>query len=306
VTFFASDIGETIKCRSCEEPLRVAADGLQRAGGGGAKAPPLPAAAEPRTVREATPAARPAAAPAGHSAPRLSVFETFSWLLGWFFLPGLVLVLAALLLPLVHNANVESIKADERAGKLRLEKAHLALERKVDQKREDWRKSQRELEVRKSKLAARQREADRQTAAGSKSAELPNELKAIAEERKAVEDAERKLAEDDYNLTTKLHDEFKADEDKLAKDEHEWNLTYRELQQNEAEAANFTSKMNLFYSLGMVLGLVMLSAGSVGYLSAKQSVARRVVGAVTLGLIVLLVLSGMPAVTGVLRMLTGR
>src|SRR5262249_30073407 len=125
--------------------------------------------AAPEHNRGAAPRPQPAPPPA---TPRpaadrgVSVFETFSWLLGWFFLPGLLLTLIFLLMPLIDRARVDNIKAASREGQVRLQRARLALDRKYDQRLEEIRTKKRDLDQRRAKVELRQKAAEQQAAEG--------------------------------------------------------------------------------------------------------------------------------------------
>src|SRR5262249_29817896 len=149
VTYYASDIGGTVTCRSCNEPLRVTSDGLVRTSG--AKAPPPVPAQVPVPVNSPPPAA-PARA-GGFS-------DAFGVLLGFLFLPGLFLTLLFLLLPVLHRAWIHWRDAAGMELDLPIAKARQELERKKGDKLDEILKKEKELKYKQADLRDRRRELD--------------------------------------------------------------------------------------------------------------------------------------------------
>src|SRR6516165_4683641 len=96
VTYFASDVGDTIPCRGCGAALRVTSDGLQRAAPKPSRSPGPPS---PPGEPAPAPSAGHTAAPPTTTSGAQRALDTLGMLLGFLFLPGLFLTLLFMLLP---------------------------------------------------------------------------------------------------------------------------------------------------------------------------------------------------------------
>jgi hypothetical protein len=304
VTYFASDVGDTIECRSCGERVRVTPDGLERARGGSSAAPPRrsepppPEAPPPPAVRPA-----PAAPKAG-----TGILDTFGMVLGCLFLPGLFLTVLFLLLPVIHRAGVGSIDAAEIDLEVSLTKARQDLERKKDVEREDMRKKERDLKFKMNEMQERIQELEQRRNKLTPSPELDDlnkQIDSLRQEQDALIKQNTAVAEERQKLESSLTRKFRDDEDKIDKEERD-NAKKRDKLELDRRAAEATMlRWSYWYQWGQLGGVLLLLIGSVGYLSGRQSVVRRVVGAVAIGAVILLVVAKMNSGRGVLLSMGG-
>jgi hypothetical protein len=310
VTFFASDVGNTITCRACGEGLSVTSDGLVR--NPVASAPPpvvtaAPAAAAQRpSAAAAAPSPRPASAP---QAPLGGAVEWLGWLLGMLFLPGLCLTLLFEFLPAVDRAAAKSLDAELLELKLTSTKARQELDQKKEEKRQDLRKKERELQYKYDELSERRQELDRRRtkSKGDKGEmdDLQREEDVLRRDEKGLFKESEQLREEREKLESSLKKTFREDLERLDKTEKDGIKKQDKLALQQQAAAATSLRLDYWCQGGQLLGLLVLMVGSVGYLSAKQSLVRRIVGAIVLGVVVLLLVAKLNGGRGVILGLSG-
>jgi hypothetical protein len=299
VTYFASDIGDTTTCRNCGEILRVTTDGLVRthttAPAAAATSQPTPPAASP-PIPMATPAPRPDAG-AGSG-----VRDVLGMILGFLFLPGLFLTLLFLLLPIIGRGRLSAIDADQLDLDAPVTKARQELDQKKSEKRDEIRKNERDVQAKQDDVRDRQKELDdrRQKLFAAGKQPEKGEIEAIDKEQMKLRDEQGALdreREKYRDQSRKLDDgttkELRAEVEKLehAQRENAKKRAPLELERSNVEAS--TLRWNYRFQWGQLIGVLVLLIGSVGYLSSRQSMVRRVVGAIAIGAVVLLIVAKM-------------
>ncbi len=302
VTFYASDIGESINCRSCNEPLKVTSDGLRAVGGKAAAAPARAAAPAPRRASLAD------SEPAESSSGGGGMFDAVGVLLGFLFLPGLFLTLLFLLAPSLDRAFAETYSAREIELNLPVTKAKQELERKKDEKREELRKKEKENQYKQNDLRDRRRDLDKRSnqlyskpnPPQSEQDALRKESDELNKEEQAAYKEADKLREDRDKLEAGLGKQFREESDKIEQDEREVRKKKDQLELDRLTSSAGLIKRSAWYQGGLLIGVLILMVGSVGYLSSRQSMVRRVVGAIAIGAVVLLIAARMNSGRGVL------
>jgi hypothetical protein len=295
LTYFASDIGDTLKCRSCGAALAVSAEGLSVVPGR-ANVPANPGGSSVST------APRPASTPQTEQIPpglakALWYLDWLNWTLGWLYVPGLFFVLLFVFLPqldTIGQRNREEAMQDDNAP---YRKAQIELDQKKDKKREEMRKREKDLEYERADLDEEDRKLrKKETTLGPKASDaereqIEKERKAIQDRRKKLQDKAETLNDDRGALDYSVNKEVRSDADKLDKEQRDWGFKKRlmavELQQSRVSA----SGRQWWWYLGRLFATIVLTLGAIGYLTPKEPPLRRIVGVVTIGAIILLVAS---------------
>jgi hypothetical protein len=307
VTFYASDIGETISCRSCNEPLKVTSDGLRAAAAKGAGRPSAPPPV-PRRSMLADDDAPASSSGGGGSSGGGTVFDAVGVLLGFLFLPGLFLTLLFLLAPAIDRAFAETNRAKEIELDLPVTKARQDLKRKKEEKLEDVRKKERELNYKQDDLNERNRDWDkRNNQLYSKGNPPQKDVEAMQKEKEGLnkeqdalyKDGDR-IREERTKVESGLNKDFRADEEKINQDERDNAKKRDQLELDRISSGAGFIRRSAWYQGGLLVGVLILMVGSVGYLSSRQSMVRRVVGAIAIGAVVLFIAARMNSGRGVL------
>jgi hypothetical protein len=267
----------------------------------------------PATPMAPTPASAPAAAPKPPGPPLsekvarlMIVLEWVSWGLGWLYVPGLFFVLLFLLLPEMDMLAVRNRQNALNDNTAPWQKTAIELEQKRDKKLEDFRKKERDLEYRREDLDDRQRELDRRENGftGDTSQETRDALK---KDRDKLKEDRDKLAKDQQNvqndrqaLNYKVNKELRSDLEKLDKDKKDWEYSAKLKRLEVSQSANNVLGRAWWYTVGLLFATILLMLGAIGYLSPKQPTLRRVVGAITIGAIILMVAARMNGGSSVL------
>jgi hypothetical protein len=304
VTYFASDIGETTTCRNCGDILRVTTDGLVRTHTSAHAAAPSQAAPAAPMPPAPSPSPMPASAP--DAGARSSVGDLLGMVLGILFLPGLIITVVFLLLPIIGRGRLSAIEADQIELDVPVTKARQELEQKKTEKRDEIRKNERDVQAKLDDIPDRQKELDARRdklfakaqaegkqpdkadidAIDREREKLRQEQDSLQREREKYQDQKRKLEAD----TSK---ELRGEVEKLEQAQRE-NAKKRgplELERSALEANLL--RWNYRFQWGQLVGVLVLLVGSVGYLSNRHSVVRRVVGAIAIGAVVLLIVAKM-------------
>jgi hypothetical protein len=219
-----------------------------------------------------------------------------------------------LLLPIIGRGRLSAFDADLIDLELPLTKSRLELERKKDAKREEIRKTERDVQSKLDDVRDRLRELDRRREKLFAKGKVPAqaELDEIEKERtglfKEQTDLSREnetLRDESQKLQAGTYKEIRAEVEKYeqAQQEHARKRDKLDLERRAAEAANL--RWNYWFQWGQLGGVLVLIVGSIGYLSNRQSTVRRVVGAIAIGAVVLLIVAKMNSGRGVLLSLGG-
>ncbi len=117
----------------------------------------------------------------------------------------------------------------------------------------------------------------------------------VARRQAAIEEGDLRQARADAELRKK--DKPSADdEEKRKKAREEWDKQKTELER-DVDAAKIAQKRLPYWYLHLImLGFVLLAAGSIGFMTPKQSTIRRVLGCITLVAIVLVIFTSLAGV----------
>ena len=258
---------------------------------------PAPASAAPR-----------AAAPGGSG----GFFDALGVVLGLLFLPGLFLTLLFALLPAIHRSWINSMEAAGMDLDLPIAKARQELQRKKDDKLEEVRKKEKELKYKQDDIHDRRLELDQREKDLVKSNAPKEQFDALGRDRENLtkeEDAlfrdSDRIREERQKLEASLSKQYRADEDKIEQDERERTRKRDKLELDKRAAEVNLVRWSFVYQVGLLFGLLVLVVGSVGYISSRQSLVRRIVGAIAIAAVVLLVVARMNGGRGVLLGLGG-
>jgi Skp family chaperone for outer membrane proteins len=257
---YAREIGRTQDCWDCGARLVLREDGLHLAEGQEAEAEvePMPRAKS-----------RPAAG--GYSAWA----DPFTWL----FAAGAVVGLLCQVLPMVQKASLSSIEARLLEGDLAVKKARRELDDKYEQKREPIRERERKLQARGDALAEKRRKQPDL---------ISKEDEAIAKEASDLQ-TERDKVEADIKTA------FREDEDALTRQQNDWNKKRSRIELEERGEAEISALSRApWFSWGTLGALLLLTVGSLGFLSPRHPTTYRVLGVIVLAGLILFLL-GMAA-----------
>ncbi len=263
---------------------------------------PMPGAvpAVPAPSPAPVPAPAPPGPPLSEKVARLmAILEWVGWGLGWLYVPGLFFVLLFLLLPEMDALSLRNRQNTLNDASAPWQKTAIELDQKRDKKLDEFRKKERDLEYRREDLDDRQRELDRRESGftGDTSQETRDALK---KDRDRLKDDRDKLAKDQQNvqnekqaLDYKVRKELRSDLEKLDKDKKDWEYSARLKRLEAQQASNSALGRAWWYTVGLLFATILLMLGAIGYISPKQPTLRRVVGAITIGAIILMVAARM-------------
>jgi hypothetical protein len=295
VTYFASDIGGMMRCGSCEAALQVSADGLSLLGGAAAKS------ANPGGTPVST-APRPAPSagdvPLTGTAKLFNYLEWFNWGLGWLYVPGLFLVLLFVFMPKIDSARLERMRlswsdnnAPWKKKEIELkEKRNKTEEEKFTKKKREWDYKNADLQEKRRELESRNPYNDTKSTEEAKK-KWDEEKKALDTEQTKLSDEKKTLDNEYGGLNYTISKSARPDQEKLDKERKEWETKVMFMQLDFQDAENAAKTRAIYYYLGQIFATILLMLGAIGYLSPKESQLRRIVGVVTIGAVVLLVVA---------------
>src|ERR1051326_326067 len=303
--YLHDDIGRTISCRQCGARLEVDSGGLHATCGGGHPGQATAGAG----AAEVLPAV--AANPGAHFTPRAAEARP-AWMdiASWVFLLGLLIVLPAVFVPMIMRSGLQRLEGRMIEGQIPVNQKRHEIDA-LRRKKEDDPK----LKERSDKVAERRKDLDKRRndaqAEMNKAASDEAFRAAQAKMEKVMQDDEP-LRKDEEDLRidkdkarTAAEKELSKENDDLAKKERDW-LTERDKLDDERQKSQASALWwsPIFMSI-LAFGSIVLAVGALGLLGPRQTVARRVVGAVTLGLLVLLLFNKLAGGRGLLALASG-
>jgi hypothetical protein len=298
------DLGRTIRCGHCEATLSVRADGLHLVTGSSS------AAREPSGGTKS----------ADH--PTLLVRLTV-----WCFLAGLLLVLLFLFLPVIDRARAQSADARILDGEREVKKMRLELDAKYRDKEDEFDEQAADLKDQRQALDARGRAISRrwktldrfgndkrfdkeafERAADDRQKEIASiqtEQRRLDEDNKAYQEKMDKIEEGRANLRKALRKEHKSEETKYRKALQDWQRKKDLIEIDRQAAEAGALERGYWYNWGMLIGLLLLSAASLGFLAPQQPLVRRILGAIVIAAVILLIVNRYTGGRGLLPLLTG-
>jgi hypothetical protein len=294
VTYYASDIGANMNCRTCGALLKVSANGLSQVSGG--------------AVRPANPGGTVSTAPHPTSPPSetppvfakaLVYLDWLGWAMGFLYVPGLFFTLLFLLFPQMDEASVARMKLSYQDDNAPHRKKEIEYQQNLFKKGDDFRNKQRQIKYREDDLNERFNELNKRERA------LPNDAK--ADERKAINDQRDGLNKEMTALVKERDNtnadaasalyrnqkDMRSDKEKLDKEKEDWQFKKLYLMVDQTQSETSAASRRWWYLWGLLFGTIMLMLGGIGYLSPRQGTWRRVVGAITVAAIVLMIAAKM-------------
>ena len=226
--------------------------------------------------------------PTGKTGKALVYLEWFGWALGFLYVPGLFFTLMFLLLPQMDEARVANMKLAYQDENAPFHKKKIDYALNLFKKGEAYRDKLRELTNKEEDLVEDQRQLDKKKRTEKMAQEEYDKLSKDLEKKKEDLNKEKEaLAEENAGEAYKNTKAMRADKKAVDKEEEEWTFKKELLKAEKTQAETGAAARRFWYLWGLLFAVIMLMLGGIGYLSPKQGTWRRVVGAITIGIIVL-------------------
>lgn len=252
--------------------------------------PPTPSTSQPATSNDRVNA---------QFTNALFYLEWIGWAFGFLYVPGLFFTLLFLLLPQMDEASVTRAKLSYQEDNAPYRKKEIEYQQNLYKKNEDFRTKQRQLKYREEDLGERARALDKrernlpESATAADREAITKERESLSKERAALDKERNNINDDAASNNYKSAKEMRPDRDKLDKDKDEWIFKKQYLMVDQTTTETSAAGRRWWYVWGLLFGTIMLMLGGIGYLSPKQGVYRRVVGAITVAAIVLMIAAKM-------------
>jgi hypothetical protein len=287
VQYHPDDIGRTVACRQCGARLEVDSDGL-RASVGGRRAAQASAVSAPPDVIPADAVPAVSGVSSRLADPRPAWMDVASYV----FLFGLFIVLPSVFVPMIQRASQSRIEGKLIEGQIPTNQKRHALDalRRDKEDEANFKDRTERLADKHASISKRRDELNKKmaTAPFAEMDRLQADMQKLNDEETNLFDEDRKLNDDRAKAHDAIEKDLRKDKDDLDKEEKKWLKDRDKLEDERQEAQASALKWSPFFTGVLMFGSIFLAVGAIGFLGPRQTVARRVVGAVTLGLLVLL------------------
>jgi hypothetical protein len=235
----------------------------------------------------------------GNAAKYMVYLDWFGWGLGFLYVPGLFFTLLFLLLPQFDDARVARMKLDSLDDNAPFRKKEIEYNQNLFKKGDAFRDKLRQLTYRTDDLAERQRQLDKRRndfndkTTTEERDRAQKDQEALDKDRQALQKDREALNVEAGSANYKAAKEMRPEKEKVDKEKEDWQFKKQILMMEQTQSETGAAWRRALYVFGLLFATIILMLGAIGYLSPRQGPWRRVVGAITVGAIVLMIAAKM-------------